>query len=105
MKKILLIAAVACMAIGCCCKKAESQEGAATCSAQKECVAACVADSVCPLDSTKCCQLDSTACPKAAECKKAECAAKAECPKADCPKAADCKKHAECPKAADCPKK
>ena len=76
MKKILLIAAVAVMAMGCC-KKATCQK-----------------DQCRDKPATECCE-------KKAECAKAECqkpdscCQKAECPKTD----ACCEKKAECPKA------
>jgi hypothetical protein len=94
MKKILLIAAVAVMAMGCC-KKATCQQ-----------------DKCCDKPTTECCEKKAE-CPKA-ECAKAECAKtdaccekKAECPKKDacCEKKAECaKKDACCEKKAECPK-
>ena len=66
MKKILLIAAVAVMAMGCC-KKATCQQ-----------------DKCCEKPATECCE-------KKAECPKAECPA--ECQKPDsCCKKAECEK-------------
>ena len=72
MKKILLIAAVAVMAMGCC-KKATCQQ-----------------DKCCDKPTTECCEKKAE-CPKADAC----CEKKAECPKKD----ACCEKKAECPKA------
>ncbi|MBR5574753.1 MAG: hypothetical protein IKW35_09735 [Paludibacteraceae bacterium] len=74
MKKILLIAAIAVAAMGCC-KKANCQQ-----------------DKCCDKPVTECCQ--KAECPKKAECcKKAECPKKAEC----CKKAEACK--TQCPEA------
>ena len=76
MKKILLIAAIAVAAMGCC-KKATKAEGTAeTCCPKTECV------------EKKCCKADS-------------CAAKAECA-TPCEKADSCCAKAECPKAEVC---
>ena len=72
MKKILLIAAVAFCAMGCC-KKAAKTEGAAEGCPKTECV-------------EKCCQKADSCCQKADSC------CKAECPKAD-----SCCVKAECP--------
>lgn len=83
MKKILLIAAIAVAAMGCC-KKATKAEGTAeTCCPKTECV------------EKKCCKADSC-------CAKAECATPCQkpdscCKKAECQKADSCCKKAECP--------
>ena len=82
MKKILLIAAIAVAAMGCC-KKATKAEGTAeTCCPKTECVEkkCCKADSCCA--KAEC----TTPCQKADSC----CAAKAECQKACCEKQAEC---------------
>lgn len=91
MKKILLIAAVALCAMGCC-KKANCQQ-----------------DKCCDKPVTECCQ--KAECPKAAACPMAD-SCQAQCPdakpcckKAECPKKAECCKKAECPKKAECCKK
>lgn len=77
MKKILLIAAIAVAAMGCC-KKANCQQD-------------------------KCCDKPVTECCQKAECPKADCEKKAECcKKAECPKKAECCKKAEACKA-QCP--
>lgn len=76
MKKILLIAAVAVMAMGCC-KKATCQQ-----------------DKCCDKPATECCE-------KKAECPKAECPKADACceKKAECQKPDSCCQKAECPKA------
>lgn len=91
MKKILLIAAIAVAAMGCC-KKANCQQ-----------------DKCCDKPVTECCQ--KAECPKAAACPMAD-SCQAQCPdakpcckKAECPKKAECCKKAECPKKAECCKK
>ena len=89
MKKILLIAAIAVAAMGCC-KKATCQQ-----------------DKCCDKPATECCQkaeCDKAACPT--ECQKPDscCQKPACCPKAECPKAATCEKKAACEKAATCEK-
>ena len=89
MKKILLIAAIAVAAMGCC-KKATKAEGTAeTCCPKTECV------------EKKCCKADSC-------CAKAECATPCQkpdssCKKAECQKADSCCKKTECCKTAECP--
>ena len=80
MKKILLIAAIAVAAMGCC-KKATCQQ-----------------DKCCDKPATECCQkaeCDKAACP--AECQKPD-----SCCKATCEKAATCEKKDSCCKA-ECP--
>ena len=76
MKKILLIAAIAVAAMGCCKKAAKAEAAQENCCPKTECV------------EKKCCKADS-------------CAAKAECA-TPCQKADSCCKKAECPKADSC---
>ncbi len=97
MKKILFIAAIALLAMGCC-KKTTSEENACPCPEKKEC---CKKE--CPKAAGETCAFEEGKCPCPAKCAKADSVKCCKGVKADCPKAEQCSK-TECPKANKCPK-
>lgn len=67
MKKVLLVAVIACVAMGCCKKASTEGDKAACCEAKKECCQKenCPKADSCTADPKACPMADSVNCPKA----------------------------------------